>query len=344
MMLDHPFRKILVVDDNPLMLHLMDKLLSAGGYEVQQCSNGAEALDVMQDECCDFVITDWHMPKMNGLDLCRHLRRMQLPNYVYIGVLTSSDGSEDLIQALDSGADDFYRKPVVAGELLARLRAGTRFLALERQLRNQARLDPLTEAINRRSFNEFAIREWNYSDRHGTPLSCVMLDVDHFKTVNDRFGHPVGDMVLRELARILRQQCRLPDYLCRYGGEEFSILLPNTDEAGAAIFAERCRVALQQSPLFTPECDIFVSASFGVAQRDVVTTRSESLLCHADQALLWAKKQGRNRVYTYTQSQIERGRLLSVAAEFPNTRAVSDLSAPRLAVEISDITEVANAC
>ncbi|MDB5389306.1 MAG: response regulator receiver modulated diguanylate cyclase, partial [Planctomycetaceae bacterium] len=179
-MLNHPFRKILIVDDNPLMLHLLDKLLSAAGFEVFQALTGTEALDKMQDECCDFVITDLNMPHMNGLELCRQLRQLQLPNYVFIGVLTSSERSDDLIRALDSGADDFYRKPVVAGELLARLRAGTRFLALERQLRNQARLDPLTEAINRRSFDEFSKREWDYSDRHATSLSCVMMDVDYF--------------------------------------------------------------------------------------------------------------------------------------------------------------------
>lgn len=340
-MFDHPFRKILIVDDNPLMLHLLDKLLSAGGFEVHQALNGSEALDKMQEESCDFVITDLNMPQMNGLELCRQLRRLQLPNYVFIGVLTSSERSEDLIQALDAGADDFYRKPVVAGELLARLRAGTRFLSLERKLRSLACLDPLTEAINRRSFDEYSNREWSYSERHATPLSCVMMDVDHFKTVNDRFGHPVGDMVLREITKILREQCRIPDYLCRYGGEEFSILLPNTNEAGASVFAERCRAAILQTPFYTPECDIHISASFGVAERDSITNRPEDMLCHADQALLWAKRQGRNQVYTYSQSQIERKQLLSVATEFPNQRGSQNLAS--LYAEI-ELTDAAKAC
>jgi two-component system cell cycle response regulator len=328
-MLDHPLRKILVVDDNPLMLHLLDKLLSAGGFEVHQALSGTEALEKMQIDYCDFVITDLNMPHMDGLELCRKLRQLPLPNYVFIGVLTSSDRSEDLIQALDSGADDFYRKPVVAGELLARLRAGTRLLSMERQLRSLASLDPLTEAINRRTFDEFSNREWGRAERHATPLSCIMMDVDYFKIVNDRFGHPVGDTVLREITKILREQCRVPDYLCRYGGEEFSILLPNTDETGASVVAERCRAAIMRTPFFTPECDIHLSASFGAAERDIVTNRPADMLCHADQALLWAKKQGRNQVYTYTQSQMERGRILAVAAEFPNQREIQDFAARR---------------
>lgn len=327
MMFNHPFRKILVVDDNPLMLHLLDKLLSAAGYEVHQASNGTEALNKMLDQCCDFVITDLHMPHMNGLELCRQLRQLQLPNYVFIGVLTSSERSDDLIQALDAGADDFYRKPVVAGELLARLRAGSRFLALERKLRNQARLDPLTGAINRRSFDEYSKREWIYADRHSNPLSCIMMDVDYFKSVNDRFGHPVGDSILREITKILREQSRIPDYLCRYGGEEFSMLLPNTDEEGASALAERCRAAILRTPFFTPECDIHISASFGVAQRDSTTNRPEDLLYHSDQALLRAKRRGRNQVYTFTQYQNERTRANSVDLEKPVPRTIENLTA-----------------
>lgn len=317
-MLEQPFRKTLIVDDNPLMLHLLDKLLSAGGYEVYHASNGLEAIETMHEQQCDIVITDWHMPRMDGLELCRNLRQMELPNYVFIGILTTSDNSDDLIEALDSGADDFYRKPIVAGELLARLRAGKRFLALERQLRNQARLDPLTQAINRRSFDEFLTREWSHSERHSLNLACVMIDVDYFKTVNDRFGHLTGDRVLCEVARILREECRLPDYLCRYGGEEFCILLPNTDEAGAYLFAERCRMAIQRTPFYTPERDIYLTASFGVADRDLITCHPENLISHADQSLMWSKRQGRNRTYTYSRSQVEKQALLAVAVEFPN--------------------------
>ncbi|MDB5390830.1 MAG: hypothetical protein JWM11_6476, partial [Planctomycetaceae bacterium] len=156
----------------------------------------------------------------------------------------------------------------------------------------------------------------------------------------DRFGHPVGDMVLREITKILREQCRSPDYLCRYGGEEFSILLPHTDEEGASVVAERCRIAILRKPFFTPECDIRISASFGVAQRDVVTNRPEDMLCHADQALLWAKKQGRNQVYTYTQSQLERSRLLAVATEFPSSSAIQDHAAVCSATKVLPIVNV----
>lgn len=305
-MLDHDFRKVLIVDDSPMMLHLLDRVLSAGGYQVRQARNGADALKLMVEECADFVITDWHMPSMGGMELCRQLRTMSWPQYVFVAVLTSSEGSDDLIAALDAGADDFYIKPVVAPELLARMRAGTRFLSLERQLRSQARLDCLTGVLNRRTFEEVFAREWNYAERNETQLSCVMIDVDYFKSVNDRFGHPVGDAVLRALSDVLRSESRLPDYVGRYGGEEFCILLPGTDEEGAVAFAERCRVAILNKGFHTIEGPVHITASFGVAERDYETVRPDHLLERADQALLWAKKKGRNRVFSHRVSFVER--------------------------------------
>ena len=328
-MLNHPFRKVLIVDDSPMLLHLLDRVLSAGGYEVHQARNGFEALEIMQNECCDFVITDWHMPNMDGIELCRALRSMTWAQYVFIAVLTSSDSSDDLIVALDAGADDFYIKPVVAPELLARMRAGTRFLSLERQLRVQARLDPLTESLNRRTFEEVFSREWNFAERNGTQLSCVMMDVDFFKTVNDRFGHPVGDDVLRGLAKILRDQSRTPDYVARYGGEEFCVMLPHTGEAGAAAFAERCRVAILNEPFATAEGAVHITASFGVAEREREreTSRSNHLLERADQALLWAKKQGRNRVCTHHASRAERNAVLLSHGSAESQRISRELAA-----------------
>ena len=332
-MLDHPFKKVLIVDDSPMMLHLLDRVLSAGGYEVHQARNGFDALELMQDECCDFVITDWHMPNMDGMELCRRLRSLPWPQYVFIAVLTSSDTSDNLIAALDAGADDFYIKPVVAPELLARMRAGTRFLALERQLRLQARLDPLTEVLNRRTFDEMFYREWIVAERHGSQLSCVMMDVDYFKSVNDRFGHPVGDTVLRSLSQVLRLKSRTPDYIARYGGEEFCVLLPNTDEEGAAAFAERCRIAILNEQFPTPEGFVHVTASFGVAHRDHDTCRSDHLLERADQALLWAKKQGRNRVYTSTNARAERNLHQSVRFNSDEQQIARELAAVCATIE-----------
>lgn len=305
-MLDHDFRKVLIVDDSPMMLHLLDRVLSAGGYQVRQARNGADALKMMVEDCADFIITDWHMPSMDGMELCRQLRSMTWPQYVFVAVLTSSEGSDDLIAALDAGADDFYIKPVVAPELLARMRAGTRFLSLERQLRSQARLDSLTGILNRRTFEEVFAREWNYAERNETELSCVMIDVDFFKSVNDRYGHPVGDAVLRALADVLRVESRMPDYVGRYGGEEFCILLPGANEEGAVAFAERCRIAVLNKVFPTMEGPLHITASFGVAERDYETVRPDHLLERADQALLWAKKKGRNRVVSHRVSSVER--------------------------------------
>ncbi len=337
LMLDQSFRKVLIVDDSPMMLHLLDRVLSAGGYEVRQARNGSEALALMMDECSDFVITDWHMPSMDGMELCRQLRNLKLPQYVYIAVLTSSEGSDDLISALDAGADDFYIKPVVAPELLARMRAGTRFLSLERQLRAQARLDPLTGVLNRRTFEEVFAREWNYADRNDTDLSCVMIDVDFFKSVNDRFGHPVGDAALRWLSHVLREESRQPDYVGRYGGEEFCMLLPGTNEEGAAIFAERCRLAVINKPLHITTANVHLTASFGVANRDFETPRPDHLLERADQALLWAKKQGRNRVYTYSQSIQERSLAGTTTLSANDSRMARELAAICATIEPAEV-------
>ncbi len=337
-MLDQSFRKVLIVDDSPMMLHLLDRVLSAGGYEVRQARNGSEALELMMEDCADFVITDWHMPSMDGMELCRKLRGMTFPQYVYIAVLTSSEGSDDLISALDSGADDFYIKPVVAPELLARMRAGTRFLSLERQLRAQARIDSLTGVLNRRTFEEVFAREWNYSDRNDTELSCVMIDVDFFKNVNDRYGHPVGDSALRWLSHVLREESRQPDYVGRYGGEEFCMLLPGTNEEGAFAFAERCRLAVINKPLHIANANVHLTASFGVAQRDFSTARPDHLLERADQALLWAKKQGRNRVYSSSRSIAERGGVSKPACNNPNdSRIAREMAVIGATFESADI-------
>lgn len=329
-MLTPPFRDVLIVDDNPVMLHLLDRVLSAAGYSVRRASGGHEALALMEEHCSDFVITDWSMPEMDGLELCRRIRGTSWHHYVFIAVLTSADSTENLISALDAGADDFYIKPVVAPELLARLRAGSRFLELERRLRSQAQYDPLTNVLNRRCFHEIFLREWNYSQRHDSSLACVMVDIDYFKTINDRFGHPAGDEVLRLVARTIQENTRAEDYVSRFGGEEFCVLLPSTTEDGAAHFAERCRIQIVNTSFPTSEGATHLTASFGVAERGPDCFRPEDLIDHADQALLWAKQNGRNIVFTNTQSREER----SMSA----TGLFSTEEASRIARELASLS------
>ena len=288
-------RKVLVVDDDPAMRRLLSKILDTAGYQVATADNGFDAIAAMQDDFPSFVITDWDMPVLDGAEFCRRIRQEETPHYVYIVMLTGSPEGR-LVEGLAAGADDFITKPVKAPELLARMQAGARVLRLENRLRLLASHDPLTNLLNRRAFFELLATEWKRSSRIGYPLSCVMIDVDFFKRVNDTHGHLVGDEVLKSISWRLEECCRATDCVCRYGGEEFCVMLPDTDEQGVVLWAQRCRSAVAEGPLETAEMRIRVTISLGVAQRRDDTDSPEKLLDLADRALLEAKRLGRDRV------------------------------------------------
>jgi diguanylate cyclase (GGDEF)-like protein len=240
------------------------------------------------------------MPGLDGLHLCRRLRQENLPFYVYVLLLTAKSRSEEMVEGLDAGADDFISKPINRVVLLARLKAGARTIAIERRLRDLARLDPLTGAMNRRSFHERFSTEWDRASRYGHPLSCAMIDLDFFKKTNDTYGHAAGDAVLQAIARLLESHCRTSDVLARYGGEEFCVLLTETDEAGAAAWAERGRMAIAEARIPFSDQILSVTGSLGVAARPPDITGPEALVALADQALSVAKESGRNRVVPFS--------------------------------------------
>jgi len=288
--------EILVVDDDPAIVRLVAQLLVTNGYSVREACNGREALEAIQEACPDLIVSDWDMPEIDGLELSRRIRQDELPHYVYILLLTAKSHSEDLIAGLAAGADDFVSKPIRSGELLARIAAAQRMLGLERKLRANSKEDSLTGVLNRRTFHELFEREWKRSLRYGLPLSTVMLDIDFFKKVNDTYGHPAGDAVLRGVAQVLRQECRATEYVCRFGGEEFCVLLPETAEHGAEVWAERARRLISNLTVEVPGGAIRVTASFGVAERLDDMQGPESAVDTADQALSVAKQSGRDRV------------------------------------------------
>ena len=220
----------------------------------------------MQDDHPSIVITDWVMAPMDGIEFCRLLRQKKLPHYAYVVLLTSKSQTADLVKGLGAGADDFITKPVHQGELLARLQTAVRILEQERRLTELARKDHLTGVLNRRTFYELFEMEWNRVTRYRHPLSCVMVDADYFKNVNDTYGHLVGDHVLWFLAQSLKSLSRGPDQICRWGGEEFCVLLPETDEQGARLWAERCCTTIAETSLTSGRHHLTVTASFGVAE------------------------------------------------------------------------------
>jgi diguanylate cyclase (GGDEF)-like protein len=245
------------------------------------------------------VLTDWMMPGLDGLELCRRIRGLAGRPYTYFVIFTGRAGFEDRLEALAAGADDFLGKPFDPRELVARLEIARRLLAiqddLERKnvaLRDLATTDELTGLKNRRSFFEMLESHFALATRQRSPLSLVLLDVDHFKTYNDAFGHPAGDDLLRGLADVLRCTTRAHDTVARHGGEEFAVLLPATGAVVARGLASRLQESIERRDW--PHSPI--TASFGVATMTSRTANALELVDQADRALYASKRRGRNRV------------------------------------------------
>ncbi len=299
------------------MLTLLSRYVSSTGCKLLTATNGREALNVLHQEGADLVLSDWSMPVMDGLELCRAIRASEAFGFVYIILLTAHSEKDRVVQALEAGANDFLGKPCHRQELIARLGAGTRILELQSDLHHQQRelhkanaelailnrklevmasTDELTGLANRREAIARLKSYWDLSIRSGQPFSCIMLDVDHFKCFNDNYGHSTGDLVLQQTAAALKHYARTSDVLCRVGGEEFLVLCPNSDLAMATQAAERLRVAVEINQIPIPGHVLSVTLSAGVAERSGNTATPEQLFKQVDQALYLAKQQGRNRV------------------------------------------------
>jgi two-component system cell cycle response regulator len=299
---------VLVAEDNPVSRKLLEKALHKAGYEVVSVENGRAALDYLVKRFCPIVLTDWMMPEMDGPDLCRAIRRSEFQGYVFVILLTAKDSKNDIIEGLEAGADDYLTKPFNPAELMARLNTGKRILELERSLRKANEeirqlsiTDPLTGSYNRGYLNNHLPQELKRTLRYGRSLSLILCDIDHFKRVNDTYGHQVGDMVLRAFSRRLMGSIRRDlDWVARYGGEEFLIVLPETDLSGASLVGERIRKVIEGIQIDLRGKLIRVTASFGVTSIGSIDTKAENLcddlIKRADDMLYLAKSEGRNRV------------------------------------------------
>jgi two-component system cell cycle response regulator len=297
--------QILIADDSLVSRHLLDATLRKWGYEVVVACDGTEAWDILQrDNAPPLAILDWMMPGMTGPQVCSQVRQREREPYTYILLLTSKSLKEDLIEGMESGADDYIIKPFDQHELKVRLRAGTRLVDLQAQLlsarealREQATKDALTRLWNRSSILEILERELSRGQRENEPVGVVLLDLDHFKSINDTYGHFAGDAVLREAARRMQGTIRQYDSMGRYGGEEFLVLFPGCDKQSTLEKAERLRTYLASEPLLLTETSVTLTASFGATTAlPGVENSAESLIRTADDALYRAKKLGRNRV------------------------------------------------
>lgn len=299
--------RILIADDSIVSGHLLEATLRKWEYEVITASDGAEAWEVLQAPNAPAIaILDWVMPGLTGPEVCRLVRQRSGEPYTYLLLLTSKSLKEDLVEGMESGADDYLVKPFDQHELKVRLRAGRRIVELQWELvrarealREQATKDSLTGVWNRLSILEILERELQRSQREGTPVAVVLADLDHFKAVNDTFGHFAGDAVLREAVRRMQSCCRGYDSLGRYGGEELLLILPGCQGESAEGQAERMRAAIENTPLMLGEEPYHLTCSFGVTWSEPGKCCSpEALIRSADEALYRAKRAGRNRVIT----------------------------------------------
>ncbi len=316
---------VLVVDDSAIVLKMLTEILASEGFGVRQAENGRIALEMIQQARPDLVVLDVMMPEMDGYEVCRTVR--QESEYIPILMITAKGELQDLVRGLEVGADDYIAKPFQPMELVARaknlLRIGAlhkrlyaqnleleaknnqlRALALQLDLANKeltflSVTDGLTRAHNHRHFQDRLKGEFSRALRYGDPLSCVMIDIDHFKKVNDAYGHPLGDRVLIRLVEILKEGTRGEDVVARYGGEEFVLLLPRTGGAKAYTLAERLREAVATDGVALPSGELVrFTVSLGVAgfTPDGPIRTADELLQAADAALYQAKADGRNRV------------------------------------------------
>ncbi len=324
-------RKLLIVDQHPACRRFLQTLAEEAGYAVLTASDGAEGYRCVMAEHPHIIITDWMMSGMDGIEMIRKIRA-ELNWYPYILLVTDQT---DQRYGLDSGADDFVVKPVRAENLLPRIRAGERIVTLQDRLREKnlqlnvanqqlaelAITDPLSGLLNRRAFFEEAKKEWHRSSRYELPLSCLMIDIDHFKLVNDTHGHRAGDSLIRIIGDALRGKLRDTDLVCRYGGEEFCVLLTNTPLEAAFLLAERLRRIFHELQAPYLPSTFRMTVSVGLATRTLHSLSEQALIDEADQALLIAKRSGRDRSVRYD----ELGRLQTLA---PPEQPYSTLETP----------------
>jgi diguanylate cyclase (GGDEF)-like protein len=290
--------RVLIAEDERISRLYLTDVLQDWGYEVVSAADGTAACEILRGpDAPELAIIDWAMPGMDGVDVCRVIRDTVKDRYVYLIILTSRSETKYIVEAMNAGADDFVTKPFDLDEMRVRVRAGRRIAELERDLRVAASRDALTGLYNRGAIFDILRKEMARQEREHQPLSLMLADLDHFKRINDSYGHLAGDAVLREVAQRMSAVLRPYDALGRYGGEELLVVLPACDERGAAEVAERIRASVAASTIVTEQGNIAASVSIGVVVTAVTNAHScNDLIRTADIALYRAKEKGRNRV------------------------------------------------
>ena len=306
--------KALVVEDDLSTRLLIKKIVENEGYEVLEAEDGYEGWSMFQKEKDNIYIAllDWMMPKMDGIELCGRIRKTSVSHYIYILFLTSKQNIEAVVEGLETGGDNYMTKPFARAELVSRIRVAGRIAVLERKLNEANRklhilatTDPLTKILNRRELLKRLHDEIYRAFREKKFYNLIMLDIDHFKKVNDTLGHTAGDMVLIEIANRLKAKLRRYDLMGRYGGEEFLIGISGANNEIGRKIAERIRVSICEKPFHAGNKELDITASLGITsaipagkKKDMIRLL-EDMIERADSALYMAKNAGRNRVMAY---------------------------------------------
>ena len=313
-----PSTTILVVDDHEDNIEVLKVRLESWGYITSSASNGFDAISYVEATPPDLILLDVMMPEIDGMEVARRIKANTALPFIPIIMQTALDSTEDKVEGLEAGADDYITKPIDFAELKARLRSMLRIkrlqealeerekelLEVNERLRHMSQTDALTGLDNRRNLNDRIDEMFQHAQRLDEPFSCVMCDIDKFKSVNDTHGHQAGDEVLKQLAAILKEEAREIDRVGRYGGEEFMLLLPGTTTDAAMSFCERVRKRIEGNTFTFPGGTLQRTASFGVSgwpHPDI--TQCDGLVRTADDALYVAKETGRNRVIRYNSDE-----------------------------------------
>ncbi len=296
-------RRILVAEDNAVSRLMLESLLGKWGFEVQAVTDGCRAYEALtQAGAPRLAILDWEMPGMDGVQVCRKIREIETDDPPYLIMLTSHGDRDDVVEGLDAGANDYIAKPFYRAELRARVDVGCRMLELRAQLKHardalayEAMHDPLTGIFNRRAILSMLRKELARAAREDKPLSVGLCDIDHFKQVNDTYGHQTGDDVLCGLVQRVQGALRSYDHFGRYGGEEFLVLVPGATGAAESNLYERLRAAVANDAIHTRSGAVAITVSIGVAE-GTGEAAMDAVLAAADAALYRAKSEGRNRI------------------------------------------------
>lgn len=289
--------EIIVADDEPLTRLLLEESLLSWGYSVYAVENGEQVLALLKEKPdIQLLLIDWSMPGMNGIELCRQIKaNSSLVKYVVM--LTGKSGTDCLVQAMEAGADDFLTKPFIPEELKVRIRAGCRIIEQERQLQSYANIDAMTGIWNRRMILCHLESELARAKREQSNLAVCIMDLDHFKKINDTYGHQTGDDVLQYFTQIVKKQMRPYDYFGRYGGEEFLLIIPKQPQSDSLCVVERIKSAVSNATLQRDNLPpIQFTVSIGVTIANQYDTNIEEVIKRADMAAYKAKHSGRNTI------------------------------------------------